>query len=150
MDNYPLKRYVRYWGNKLPPKRRLAGFMRWKMANSLKKGALSLPHISAANSFSGFEKLSDSLWLTTPQYSRWTNRSFLTRKHFFLESLIPFAEQHPTSRRVNGTPDLEHPINCSNNRSWWRSQSFSIGISVPGLFGHYRHDRTPDDEKGCS
>ena len=147
LDRSVPRRYVRFWGTQFPPKRQITGYVRYKMANSLKRGALSLPQIAAAKSFPGYLKITNSLWQTTPQYVKWNNRSFLTRKNFFLGNLVPFAESHPTSRLINGHADLEHPINCYRNRYWWRSQSFSIGVSVPGLFGHQRHDRTLEDDK---
>lgn len=148
LENPPSKRFYKFWRNQMPPARRFIGYLRWNLANTRKYEALALPKIRTTASLSGFKKLSDSFWVTTSKYTTWTNRSFLTRKKFFLDQLVPFAEEHPTSRLINGYPDLEHPINCSKNRNWWRAQNFSIGISVPGIFGHSRYDRNEMDEKG--
>lgn len=147
LNKTPSKKYSKFWTSKTPPFRRFFGFLRWNLANTHKHEALSMTFENEVKSFPGFTKVSDSFWLSTSKYVTWTNRSFLTRKSFFLGKLIPFAETHPTSRLINGYPDLEHPINCRRNRYWWCAQKFSIGISVPGLFGHSRYDRTPEDEK---
>lgn len=73
----------------------------------------------------------------------WTNQSILIDREKFLNELMPYAEAHPTSRSVNGFPDLEKELNCR----WWRKSKFSVGVSDPGLFGHVRLDRSQDDEK---
>jgi glycosyltransferase involved in cell wall biosynthesis len=65
----------------------------------------------------------------------WTNQSVLLKKSFFL-SLVDYANQHPSSRTVNGFQDLEKPLNSR----WWRLQNFKIGIGK-GIFTHSRLDR---------
>ena len=147
LDETPSKRYSMFWGTQSRPHRTVIGYLQWHLANIRKYEMLSLPDIDPNETPREFTKVSDSFWLTTSKYVSWTNRSFLTRKSFFLDRLLPFAEAHATSRLINGRPDLEHPINCRQNRYWWRSQNFSLGIVRPGLFGHVRHDRNPDDEK---
>jgi hypothetical protein len=91
--------------------------------------------------------LGDGIYLSYSQYSKWENFALFTTKSFFLNTLIPFAETHPTSRNVNGFPDLEHRINSKQNRSWWKKQEFRLLIATPGLFSHRRLDRWVDDEK---
>jgi hypothetical protein len=147
LDATPSKRYSNYWGTQSRPHRTVIGYLQWHLANTRKYEMLSLPDMNPDDIPREFTRVSDSFWQTTSKYVGWTNRSFLTQKSFFLDCLLPFAEAHPTSRLINGCPDLEHPINCLQNRHWWRSQNFSIGIVKPGLFGHVRHDRNPDDEK---
>lgn len=139
-------RFIKVWTQTIPPTRRLLGYLRWNWANSKKFGALSLI-TDQSHSFTGFQKKTTSYWESNSKYTTWMNRAFLTRKDFFLEELIPFAEAHPTSRFINGFQDLEHPINCKKNRKWWQKKEFSIGISYPGCFVHSRHDRTPEDIK---
>ena len=70
----------------------------------------------------------------------------MTTKTFFRE-LINYAELHPTSRTVNGTPDLEHPLNCKKNRAWFKSLDAKMLVAIPGIFGHRRYDRAAKDEK---
>jgi hypothetical protein len=68
-------------------------------------------------------------------------------KSWFLEVVIPFANSRSHTRKVNGLPDLEVPINSRDGRSWWRSNQFTIGLVKKDLFGHNRYDRPVDDEK---
>lgn len=88
-------------------------------------------------------KLSDTLYLFDSSVSAWTNQSVMVNKEWFLNTLIPYAESHPTSRMVNGFPDLEKEVNCK----WWRNNKFKLGQSVPGVFTHHRSDRPEEDEK---
>jgi hypothetical protein len=145
--DHPNRHYVSFWGHALPPKRRFLGFLRRRLADLHLFQMLWFPESELLARVRGFVKVSDSLWLTDSSFVRWNNRSFLTRKSFFLGKLIPFAEARPTSRLVNGYPDLEHPINCRKNRNWWPRQRFRVGILRPGLFGHVRHDRPGNDQK---
>lgn len=62
----------------------------------------------------------------------WTNQSVLLKRKFLLQ-LLDYAKAHPSSRDVNGFPDLEKPLNCR----WWRQQDFKIAINL-GLFTHKR------------
>lgn len=71
----------------------------------------------------------------------------LFAKKSYVNQLIEFAEANPTNRKVNGSPDLEHPINSRKNRHWFIDNKFKILISCPGVFGHRRYDRHADDEK---
>ena len=72
----------------------------------------------------------------------WTNQAVLYPKKLFLDTLIPFAEAHPSRRTVNGFADLEKEFNCR----WWRRRGFRIGRG-PGVFGSRRLDRPDGDEK---
>ena len=74
----------------------------------------------------------------------WTNQAPFFPRQWFLQELIPLAESTPSSRSVNGKPDLEKD---TTNRRWWREQPWRIGISNEGLFLHSRIDRPEGDEK---
>jgi hypothetical protein len=63
----------------------------------------------------------------------WTNQSVLLSRSFLLDTLLPYARAHPSSRNVNGFPDLERALNCR----WWRKRDFKIAIGR-GLFTHKR------------
>lgn len=146
LPSIPRKRYVKYWGNIFPPRRTFLGMLRWKEANSCKGEAITLAGFEP-NAVSEIRKLADHLFLTSSRHIGWTNRAFLIRRDFFLGQLLPFARSNPTTRLVNGLPDLEHAINSPKNRNWWRSGHFRIGIVKLGLFGHKRYDRPALDEK---
>lgn len=85
----------------------------------------------------------DNYYRMCSKVINWTNQSIMFRKDWFLNTLIPYAEKHPSSRTVNGFSDLEKELNCS----WWRESEFKIGWANPGLFTHKRVDRPLDDEK---
>ena len=63
----------------------------------------------------------------------WTNQSVFLKRDFFLDTLIAYAEAHPSPRTVNGFPDIEKEL----NGSWWRRSGFTIGLDR-GLFTHER------------
>ncbi len=142
----PRNKYVKYWGSKFPPRITFLGMLRRREANVYKGEVLAFSEFEP-NLLPEFEKLSDHLFLTSSKYAVWTNRAFMVSKRFFLGQLLPFARSNPTSRLVNGFPDLEHAINSPRNRNWWRRSDFKIGLVKPGLFGHRRYDRPPQDEK---
>lgn len=143
---HPRQKYVKYWGNSFPPKRTLLGMLRRNEANSYKGEVIAFAEFQP-DAVPEIEKLADHLFLISSKHAVWTNRAFLVSKDFFLRRLLPFARSHPTSRLVNGLPDLEHAINSPKNRNWWRNENFRIGLAKPGLFGHVRYDRPALDEK---
>lgn len=63
----------------------------------------------------------------------WTNQSIMVRRDFFLETIIAEAEASPSSRRVNGFPDIEKEWNTPR----WRRSGWTIGADR-GLFTHER------------
>ena len=89
----------------------------------------------------------DRLFLTNSRYCPWSNRTNYLDRNFFLEELIPFAERNPAKRVFNEKQDLEHCINPSKRRGWWRKKRFPILDVHPDFFGHFRLDRPEDDEK---
>src|SRR5512139_1147887 len=142
----PRKHYMKYWGERFPPRRTLIGMLRRKEADSCKAEAIEFENFDPGE-VAEIEKISDTVFLTTSQYVSWTNRAFLVSRPFFLGTLLPFARSHPTSRLVNGYPDLEYAVNSPSNRTWWRNSKFKVGLIKPGLFGHRRYDRPDTDEK---
>lgn len=140
------KLFDKYWtitGGKL--KKKLPAYLRPKKADLLLSGALL--YLTEHNvSAPGFNPRHEDFLLSTTALNKWENRAVLTTKKFF-NILIDFAENNPTARTVNGTPDLEHPLNCKQNRKWFLSLEAKLLIAVPGVFGHRRYDRSEDDEK---
>lgn len=82
-------------------------------------------------------------WALSVRALAWSNQAPLYPRQWFLQEIIPYAEAHPSSRLVNGKPDLEREL----NRRWWRTQAWRAGISNKGLFAHRRLDRPHNDEK---
>jgi hypothetical protein len=77
--------------------------------------------------------LGDGFHLTSSQYLPWTNNPFMVRRSFLTDTILPFAKNAETSRRVNGFKNLEIELNCA----WWRDNRFKI-VHAPGLFTHGR------------
>jgi hypothetical protein len=77
----------------------------------------------------------DELYLTDSRFLNWTNQSVLLPRQLFLETLMPFVRENPSSRTSNGFQSPERPLNCP----WWREQQFRIAMGL-GLFGHNRID----------
>ena len=94
----------------------------------------------------GFETVSEDFLLTDSSCHPHENRALLAKRSY-ISTLIDFAEANSTSRQVNGSPDLEHPLNCRQNRDWFINQKFQTLIAVPGVFGHRRYDRDAQDDK---
>jgi glycosyltransferase involved in cell wall biosynthesis len=141
------KKFRRYWkvvNGK--PSRRLLGYIKYTTANSMAADTLHFD-FSPGLDTKYLKDLGQGIYLSSSPYSKWENFAVFTTKTFFLGTLIPFAETHPTSRNVNGFPDLEHRINSRNNRSWWRKERFKLLIATPGLFSHRRLDRWAEDDK---
>lgn len=139
-------KYTRYWTQDFPPRRRLRAYLRPDEARSYCGNAIYLDAFPASGT-NYVTRLSDHIYVTQSAYTGWTNRAFMIEREFFLHTIINFARQNPARHNVNGLPDLEKELNSPQNRNWWRTQSFRIGIARPGLFGHHRLDRNRDDEK---
>lgn len=65
----------------------------------------------------------------------WTNQSVMCRRDWLLGTILPYVENHPSSRPLNGFQDVERALNCR----WWRRQNFRIGLGL-GVFSHERLD----------
>ena len=77
----------------------------------------------------------EDFYFTDSRFLTWTNQSVLTRRHWFLDTIMPFVRSHPTRRGSNGFLCPEPSLNCK----WWRKQRFRIGVGK-GLFTHNRVD----------
>lgn len=143
--NLPRK-FTRYWHSRLPLRRKSLGVLRWKEANAYKAEAIRFVDTNSLCS-DYLTPVSKELWLTDSRFIKWSNNPFIVKKRVFLDSILPFANQNPTAKLINGFPDLEVPINCVRNRWWWRKQQFRIGIVKDNLFTHERFDRPKGDEK---
>jgi len=141
------KSFKRYWRCRDGyPARRVMGYVRYRIANFMASDVLHLG-VAPGLKTEFLTDIGNGLYASTSEFSKWENRAVLAKRSFFLETLIPFAESHPTSRNVNGMPDLEHRINSRANRSWWQNSKFRHLIASPGLFGHRRLDRYAKDDK---
>ncbi|MEO1309933.1 MAG: hypothetical protein AAFV51_03055 [Pseudomonadota bacterium] len=79
------------------------------------------------------ERRAEGWWRVSSRIMTWTNQSIMIRRNFFLETIIARAEARPSSRTVNGFPDLEKEMNTP----WWRGSGFRIGVGE-GIFTHER------------
>lgn len=73
-------------------------------------------------------------FFTSSRHINWANNAYMVRREWLLDTIIPAALAHITSRLVNGFPTIETELNCQ----WWRDQDFTIAIADPGLFEHRR------------
>ncbi|PLX29770.1 MAG: hypothetical protein C0582_04390 [Alphaproteobacteria bacterium] len=67
----------------------------------------------------------------SPKNFNWTNQALMTSGSFLLKTILPYVYQNPTSRLVNGHPDIERSLNSA----WWRAQNFKL-IHAKGCFTH--------------
>lgn len=75
----------------------------------------------------------DDDYLIDSQFLPWTNQSILLKRDFFLNTIIAYAENAPTKRRINGFRNLEIEMNSD----FWHQGHFKIAIPK-GLFTHKR------------
>lgn len=140
------KAFHRYWRiNSSEITRRFMGALRPKKANWELSTSTRIMYEKSLLA-EGFQRINQDFLKSTTKYNKWENLGLLTTKKL-IHRLVTFANQHPTSRSVNGKPDLEHPLNCSNNRDWLMNQELKLLICTPGMFGHRRYDRAEEDEK---
>ena len=148
-DISELEKYSRYHPGSLLNRadsfsRKLRRFLRPAKARRLIGGSIyadANPHLLFPRHI---HKTNDGHLIVDSAVLNWTNRAPFYPRHWFLEKIIPYAEANPSSRTVNGKPDLEKELNCR----WWRNQSYLTGACDKGLFGHERLDRPENDEKG--
>jgi hypothetical protein len=72
-------------------------------------------------------------YLTNSAYLPWTNQSILIKRDFFLNTIINYAVNAKTTRRINQFKNLEIEMNSH----FWRGGNFKIAIPR-GLFTHQR------------
>jgi hypothetical protein len=75
-------------------------------------------------------------FIVDSEVMNWTNQSVLCKRSWFLEEILTYVQQHPSSRLVAGFQDVEKSLNCS----WWQNKHYKIGVGL-GLFSHKRLDR---------
>ena len=80
-------------------------------------------------------KLESDDYLVRSDVLNWSNNLFMIERDFFLNKIIPEAENHINHRLINGFSSIEIELNRSK---WWRDSKFWIGVSNPGLFTHDR------------
>ena len=145
-EDYTSRKHLRYWPDQDgtdPFISKLRRTFRPDKASRL-IGEACLVHERAEERFPNcISRLSNGSYRISSKFLNWTNQSIMFRRDWFLDTIIPYAEAHPSSRAVNGSPDLEKEMNCR----WWRQQAFQVGWADPGLFTHARLDRPEGDEK---
>jgi hypothetical protein len=145
LDYTPYK-HLRYWPDadrQDSLAKKLRRLLRPAKARKL-IGEGCLVHPQAEEVFPRYiKRLPNGHYCIDSEVLNWTNQSIMFRKDWFLNTIIPYAEAHPSSRTVNGFQDLEKELNSS----WWRQQHFKVGWADPGLFTHSRLDRPSGDEK---
>ncbi|MDA7757895.1 hypothetical protein N8920_08335 [Opitutales bacterium] len=144
--DYNTLKHLKYWGDKREHKRvksRMMRLLRPRKASRL-IGDACLLHSRAEEVFpKNIYRMEENIYCMRSSNINWTNQSIMISKEWFLNTIIPYAESHPSSRLVNGYLDLEKEMNCE----WWRKQKFRVGWADPGLFTHARMDRPVGDEK---
>ncbi|MEM8616021.1 MAG: hypothetical protein AAGF20_03700 [Pseudomonadota bacterium] len=123
-------KYLRYHGpGALPALRRL---VRPQKAHKLLGNAIYC-EASPARKFGEITEAEDSTYRIPAAHITWTNQSIMVRRDFFLNEIIAWAEANPSSRTVNGFPDIEKEWNCAR----WRKSGWVVGAGG-GLFTHER------------
>jgi hypothetical protein len=72
-------------------------------------------------------------YLIDSEFLPWTNQSIVIKRDFFLKTIIAYAENATTKRRINHFRNLEIEMNSD----FWRYGHFKIAIPK-GLFTHQR------------
>lgn len=144
--DYNILKHLKYWGDKRehkPLKALILRLLRPRKASRL-IGDACLLHNRAEEVFpKNIYRMKENIYSMRSSNINWTNQSIMLTKNWFLNTIIPYAESHPSSRLVNGFLDLEKEMNCE----WWRKQNFRVGWADPGLFTHARIDRPTGNEK---
>jgi len=120
-----------------PPARRLAASLhravRPDKARRLAGGAVYAEAAPEARHPNVIERRPEGWWRVSSAVMPWTNQSIMVRREFFLDTILAYAAARPSSRTVNGFPDIEKEL----NRPWWRKGGFRVGVGE-GLFTHER------------
>jgi hypothetical protein len=75
------------------------------------------------------------MYLVDATIMNWSNLAVLIDRSFFLNKIIGFAKNTPTTRRINKFRNLEIEMNAP----YWRNSGWKICIT-PGLFTHMREE----------
>ena len=122
--------------------RRMRRLLRPQKARRLLGGCLGISEAPEQVAPRWIKALPGGHWSVDSAVFNWSNQAPLYPREWFLSTLLPYAKAHPSSRSVNGFPDLEKEVNCR----WWRNQHYPIG-TCEGLFTHARLNRPAADEK---
>lgn len=126
-----LGKYRRYHGDGLTPA--LRRIVRPAKAKRL-AGTAIYDSAEAAEKFPTLiRKMPDGWHKVSAACLPWTNQSIMVRRDFFLDVIIAQAAANPSSRSVNGFPDIEKEWNSPR----WRNSGWTIGAGK-GLFTHER------------
>ena len=131
-QKFPLtEKYQRYFGSGLMPA--LRRMIRRGKAERLIGGAC-YAHEAPHEHHSEIEAMETGRWWrVAAPYLPWTNQSIMIDRRFFLETIVDYAEKHPTTRGAGGMPNIEIEWNNSD----WRKSGFRSGVSR-GILTHER------------
>ncbi|WOR13659.1 hypothetical protein RYZ27_07725 [Hyphomonas sp. FCG-A18] len=131
-QKFPLtEKYNRYYGEGVMPMlRRLS---RPGKAKRLIGGACYV-HDAPHDHHPEIEPMQDGRWWRVgAPYLPWTNQSIMINRRFFLDTIVAYAEAHPTTRGAGGMPNIEIEWNNSD----WRTSGYRSGVSA-GILTHER------------
>ena len=130
-NNFDMTKFHKLWqvkGSSLLPT--FKGRMRPVKASKMKGLALYDPQLPTSIKELVFKKNSFGYQLSSKNIN-WTNQAFMTSKKFMLDTILPYVFKNPTSRLVNGYPDVERSLNSK----WWREINFKL-LHTNGCFTH--------------
>lgn len=81
--------------------------------------------------FDEIERTPEGWFRISAKHITWSNQSIMVRRDFFLDKILGYAEANPSSRTVNGFPDIEKELNSA----YWRNSGWHVGADL-GLFTH--------------
>ncbi len=81
--------------------------------------------------FDEIERMPEGWFRVSAKHITWSNQSIMVRRDFFLDKILGYAEANPSSRTVNGFPDIEKELNSA----YWRNSGWYVGADL-GLFTH--------------
>lgn len=131
-QKFPLnEKYLRYFGDGIGPA--LRRLVRPGKAERLIGGACYV-HDAPHEQHKEIEAMDEARWWRVgAPYLPWTNQSIMINRAFFLDTIVDYAEKHPTTRGAGGMPNIEIEWNNSD----WRRSGFRSGVSR-GILTHER------------
>ncbi|MAP24826.1 MAG: hypothetical protein CMM87_04765 [Rickettsiales bacterium] len=130
-NNFDMTKYQKMWKvgetNLCPT---LKGKIRPSKAKKTKGLGLYDPLLSQDKKDIIFKKSPLGYQLSSKNLN-WTNQAFMTSKKFMFETILPYVYEKPTTRLVNGYPDIERSLNSR----WWRKKNFKL-LHTNGCFTH--------------
>ena len=132
-----LNKYKRYYtlpGESFNVKKCLRRLVRpFKYRRLMGSAVYAHDQLSARPYTAFIQKQNEGDYIIASSVMNWTNQSILCSRKWLLETILPYVEQNPSRRTVNGFQDIERSL----NGRWWRQQRFKIGVGL-GLFSHKR------------